>query len=375
VKISLIGPVFPFRGGIAHFTTLLAKKLIEAEHEVQVISFKQQYPAWLYPGKSDKDYSPGREKVPADYLLTPLNPLTWRKTVKEMIAFEPQLVILPWWVTFWGPTFRFIITRLKRHGIPVTVLIHNTVPHEARFLDRFLARRTLKAADRYIVMTDKEKGRLLALLPEAGKIDMAPLPIYHAFKPTQLSREALRQQMNLSDDQPVLLYFGIVRPYKGLGVLIDALKLIAEGGVEAHLLIVGEFWEDQAPYMDQIQNLGLSGRVHLYARYIPDDEVAGFFEVADVFVAPYIGGTQSAALKTALGFGLPVVVTDVITDAMIDVLPERCRVVKAGDAERLAEGIMEWIEVPRQTEDQIEEMVEQSWETMLRVVGREAGSL
>jgi glycosyltransferase involved in cell wall biosynthesis len=368
MRLSLLGPVYPYRGGIAHFTTLLAKKLIEAGHEVQMISFKKQYPAWLYPGASDKDHSPGRAQVDAEYLLTPLNPFSWRKTVTAIVRFQPQQVILPWWVTFWGPAFRFIITRLKRRGIPVTVLIHNTMPHEARALDRFLARRTLQPADRYIVMTEKEKGRLLALLPEAVKIDMAPLPIYHAFKPTPFSREALRQQMNLPGDQPVILYFGIVRPYKGLGVLIDALKVIAQQGIDAHLLIVGEFWEDQAPYRDQIMKLGLSDQVHLYARYIPDDEVAGFFEAADLFVAPYIDGTQSAALKTALGFGLPVVVTDVITDAMIEDLPERCRVVRSGDSEGLAEGMVEQMKVERQSAAQIEEMVARSWVPMLRVI-------
>jgi glycosyltransferase involved in cell wall biosynthesis len=151
------------------------------------------------------------------------------------------------------------------------------------------------------------------------------------------------------------------------------LKVIAERGSEAHLLIVGEFWEDQAPYMDRIQNLGLSERVHLYARYVADDEVAGFFEVADLFVAPYIGGTQSAALKTALGFGLPVVVTDVITDGMIDALPERCRVVRAGDAEKLAEGILAQMKVAKLDAGQIEQIVEQSWEAMLAVVEGDEG--
>ena len=368
MKISLIGPVYPYRGGIAHFTTLLAKKLIEAGHEVQVVSFKKQYPAWLYPGKSDKDHSPGREKVQAAYLLTPLNPFTWRRTVREIVAFEPKQVIVPWWVTFWGPAFRFVITRLKRRGILVTVLIHNTMPHEARFLDRFLARRTLGEADRYIVMTEKEKGRLLALLPEARDIYIAPLPIYHAFKPTGLSKPQVREQLKLSSDQKILLYFGFVRPYKGLKVLVEALRILLDRDVNTHLLVVGEFWEGKSAYLNQIQDLGLSNRVQIFDTYIPDDEVAAFFEAADLFVAPYIDGTQSAALKTALGFGLPVVVTDVIRDEMIDSLPERCKVVPAGDASALAEGIFEWIRVPRQTADQIGEVVEQSWEAMLEVV-------
>ena len=368
MKIGMVGPVTPYRGGIAHFTTLLAKKLIEAGHELQVISFKKQYPAWLYPGESDRDYSPGRERVDAEYLLTPLNPLSWHRAVKALADFQPQQVIIPWWVTIWGPAFRFLITRLTRRGIPAAMLIHNTLPHEKRAFDRWLARRALEKADRYIIMTEKEKGRLLGLLPEAGKIDIAPLPIDHSFKPTRLSREALRQQMDLPDNQVVILYFGIVRPYKGLGVLIDALKVIADQGNAAQLLIVGEFWEDKAKYLSQIQSLGLTDCVHVYDRYIPDDEVAGFFKAADLFVAPYIDGTQSAALKTALGFGLPVVVTDVITDVIIDSLPERCRVVRAGDAADLADGIMAQIKVSPQTQEQIQRMIAQSWTPMVSVV-------
>jgi glycosyltransferase involved in cell wall biosynthesis len=364
----MVGPVYPYRGGVAHFTTLLAKKLIEAGHDVQVISFKKQYPAWLYPGKSDKDHSPGREKVPADYLLTPLNPLAWHKAVKALIDFQAQQVILPWWVTIWGPAFSFIITRLKRRGIPVTILIHNTMPHEARPMDRFLAHRTLEKADRYIVMTEKEKGRLLSLLPEAQNIKVAPLPIFHAFKPTVLTQPEARQKLGIPPDQPVLLYFGFIRPYKGLSVLIDALKLLTDQGVTAHLLVAGEFWEDKATYLSQIQRLGLDYQVHLYDAYIPDDEIAPFFKAANLFVAPYIDGTQSAALKTGLGFGLPVVVTDVITDETVQRLPDRCKVVPAGNAAALAEGITEFLKSPKTDDFGLQALISASWQEITRAI-------
>lgn len=374
MKITLIGPVYPYRGGIAYFTTLLAKKLTAAGHDLQVVSFKKQYPAWMYPGESDKDHSPGREKVPAEYLLTPFNPLSWRKSVRAIAAFQPEQVIVPWWVTVWGPAFRFIITRLKRLDILVTVLIHNTMPHEARPLDRFLARRTLEPANRYIVMTEKEQIRLVSLLPEARNILVAPLPIFHAFKPTPLSRQDARHSLGLPIDLPVLLYFGFVRPYKGLGVLIDALKLITERGIKAHLLVVGEFWEDKTRYLVKIQTLGLRSQVHVHNAYIPDDKIAPFFKAADLFVAPYIDGTQSAALKTALGYGLPAVVTDVITDGTIQRLPDRCLVVPAGDASALAEGILEQMQTPTQEAGQIDGLVDQSWDAMLSAVAQRPGA-
>ena len=342
--------------------------MIEAGHQVQVISFKMQYPAWLYPGESDKDYSPGREKVDAEYLLTPINPISWRKTLQAILYFNPQEVVFPWWVTFWGPAFAYIAKRLRKHGIPIAFLIHNTLPHEARFFDKFFAKNALKQADRFIVMTEKEKLRLLELLPIAQNIDIAPLPIYNAFKPTSLAKTESHKQLNLPTHEKVLFYFGFVRPYKGLHFLIDSLKIVHEGGAKAHLVIVGEFWEDKDSYLAQIQALGLSDHVHIYDRYIPDDEIAVFFKAADVFIAPYIDGTQSAALKAALGFGLPVVVTDVIADEMVNALPGRCKVVKAGDAPALAIGILEQIESPVQSPVEIAEVVEASWAPMLTVV-------
>jgi glycosyltransferase involved in cell wall biosynthesis len=367
-KITLIGPVFPYRGGIAHFTTLLAKQLMDAGHEVQVISFKKQYPAWLYPGESDKDHSPSRLKVPAEYLLSPLNPLSWRKTLRAIRDFQPDQVILPWWVTFWGPAFRHIIAGLKRCKIPVTMLIHNTMPHEARFFDRFLARRTLKGADRFIVMTEKEKHRLKDLLPAADNVRVAPLPIYRDFKEKDQTRTEIRQSLGLPESQPVILFFGFVRPYKGLNILIEALSRLVENGVQAHLLTVGEFWEDKAKYLSQITSLGLEEFVHINDNYIPDDDLAPFFKAADLFAAPYVGGTQSAALKTALGFGLPVVATQIIEDDFLKKIPDRCQIVPTGDSHALAEALKSQIKEPVQSEIEIEKLVAQSWSGMVATV-------
>lgn len=368
MKISLIGPVYPYRGGIAHFTTLLARKLIEAGHEVQVVSFKKLYPNWLYPGKSDKDYSPGREKVEAVYRLTPLNPFTWRRTVKEIAAFAPQQVIVPWWVTFWGPTFRFVITRLKRREIPVTVLIHNTMPHEARFVDRFLARRTLREADRYIVMTEKEQSRLLGLLPKVRDIDIIPHPIYQMFLYRTIDQSVIRDRLGLPENVPMLLFFGFIRPYKGLDVLLKALSVICQQGPEVHLLVAGEFWENQGFYDQLINHLGLRKVVHIFNQYIPDDEVWKFFNSADVFVAPYTGGTQSGALKTAIGFGIPSVVTDVIRDEIVDMFPEMCFVAPAYNSELLAECIQQALKLPKQDVSEIEPIFHKTWDLLIKKI-------
>ncbi len=367
-KISIIGPVTPYRGGIAHFTTSLALQLSEHGHDLQIISFKKQYPGWLYPGDSDKDHSPGRVKVDAQFILKPLDPISWRRTVKAILDFPPQQVIIQWWVTFWGPAFHTILKRLKRRGIPVTVMIHNTLPHEPRPWDRFLAKKVLSLADRCIVMTEKEKARLLALIPDAPDVRIAPLPIDTSIQRTGMTKSAARQKLGSSLDQKVILFFGFIRPYKGLAVLIDAFKIVSAQEPTAQLWVVGEFWEDKHRTLNQVKTLGLEDRVHFTDRYVPDDEVGLYFEAADLFVAPYTGGTQSAALRTALAFGLPVVLTDVIRDKLTMDLPQRCSVVKAADDAALAKGILDGLQITAQDQAEIEALIDHSWKPMITAV-------
>jgi glycosyltransferase involved in cell wall biosynthesis len=372
LKITLVGPVYPYRGGIAHFTSMLASKLIEAGHDVQMISFKKQYPLWLYPGKSDKDYSKGRETIDANYLLTPFNPISWEKTVEAIRNFKPQKVIIPWWVTLWGPAFHHIISRLKKKGVPSTILIHNTLPHEAKAYDRFLARWTLQEAENFIVMTQKEKTRLIGLLPHiehaGNKIDVIPHPIYRVFKPSGMEKDKLRSKFGLPAEQPVILFFGFVRPYKGLDDLLEAHKILITRGHQIRLIIAGEFWENIEKYEQKIDALELSNFVKIFNEYIPDNEAAQYFEMSDIFVAPYTGGTQSGVLKAALGFGLPVVLTEVIIDEVTDFFPGLCKIVPPQNPMILANGIEQQLNTPALNSEEIEAVFSQTWEKMVKAI-------
>ncbi len=176
MKITIIGPVTPYRGGIAHFTTLLAAKLTKTGHDVQVISFRKQYPTWLYPGESDKDHSPRRLQVDAGFILSPLNPQSWRKALKLILDFNPRQVLFPWWVTIWVPAFHFLIKELKRRSIIVSILVHNTLPHEPHPWDRFLARKALKDANQFIVMTEKENNACWYYCPKRMRSSFRPIP-------------------------------------------------------------------------------------------------------------------------------------------------------------------------------------------------------
>ena len=368
MKISVIGPVFPYRGGISHFTTLLVKNLIQEGHNVQTISFKKQYPAWLFPGESDKDYSESREKVEAEFIITPLNPLTWAKAVKRINEFEPEKVVFPWWVTFWGPCFRFIIMSLRKHGIKTTALIHNVLPHETKFIDRFITKNTLKHADHYVVMAEKEKNRLLDILPESKGINVAPHPIYKMFPPTGMDPSVLREKLGLPEDKIIVLFFGIIRPYKGLSDLINAIKICHDENPDIHLIIAGEFWGDQKKYSQQIQNLGLEEVVHIFNYYIPDDEVAQFFEVADVFTAPYTGGTQSGAVKTALGFGLPIIATELIADEILSSLKNSVTIIPPEAPEELAKAILIMLSRKEQIDDSLSIDMDTSWQNFIQAL-------
>jgi glycosyltransferase involved in cell wall biosynthesis len=320
MRIVLIGPVYPYRGGIAHYTTLLAQRLQSAGHVVKIISFRRQYPGWLYPGETDKDTSQQALKAPADYLLDPLYPWTWFSAARSAVRDKPDLVIISWWTTFWAPAFAVLTRRIRAAGVPLTYLVHNVMPHDARPWDRWLAALALSPVRSFIVQTEKEAARLRTLLRHAQPV-IVPHPIYNMFSNQVLPQADARARLNLPQDASVLLFFGIVRPYKGLKYLLEALALLHQKGQQIHLVVAGEFWEPESIYTAQATSSGINEYVHIFNTYIPNEDVPVFFSAADLFVAPYIDGTQSGAVKMALGFGLPVVLTDCIVDETLSGRP------------------------------------------------------
>ncbi len=334
MKIVLVGPVHPLRGGIAHYTALLARALTAQGHTVLVVSFRRLYPRWLYPGDSDRDPSAQPWRVEAEYLLDTLWPPSWWQAAARIRRFGPDLVVLQWWTTFLAPAWWVLARGLRRAGLRVAFLIHNVLPHEPRRGDAVLTRRVLGQGQAFLVQTEAERGRLAALLPQARAV-VATLPVFGGFADSAVPRADARRRLGLPAAAGVILFFGIVRPYKGLGVLLEALAQLHRAGQPAHLLVAGEFWEDRRGYEQTIKRLGLGAFVRLTGRYVPNEEVGLYFSAADVFAAPYVGGTQSAAVKVALAFGLPVVTTRA---ADVAGQPGH-RVVAPGDAAALADAL------------------------------------
>jgi glycosyltransferase involved in cell wall biosynthesis len=350
MNFTVIGPVYPYRGGIAHYTSQLIVALNKAGHSVQAISFKRQYPTWLYPGKSDKDPSQINRQIDAQYMLDPINPFTWWSTAETINQQKPALVVIQWWTTFWAPAFMCLGMLLRQKNYKVVFIIHNVLPHEQRFFDPFLVKMALSQGHAYLAQTEREKKKLLQLLP-GRNVKVCQLPTYSFLADRKLPKEEARQKMGIPLARPIILFFGIVRPYKGLKYLIDSIAILKRDNPERlpFVLVAGEIWEDKAAYQKQIESLDLTGCIRLDDRYVPDEEAAVMFSAADLLVAPYVDGTQSAAVGMALGFDLPIVVTDVVADGIAEENRKYIRVVKAGDAEILALVIQEVISEPKFT--------------------------
>lgn len=338
MKIALIGPSYPFKGGIANYTTHLYRELV-ARHEVLFISFSRQYPDWLYPGQSDRD--PSNTELREEncrQIIDSLNPLTWRKAVCEISDFKPDLVIFPWWVMFWAPQFIYMIRGI-RHRIKssrVIFVCHNVIAHESGWLSRIMTRLTLRLGDSFLVHSTQDKHDLESMV-DHPVVKQVEFPAYVLPDLRLCSREQAREKLNIQGD--IVLFFGFVRPYKGLSVLLEAMAIVLQQR-QCTLVVAGEIWGNPGVYTEQIQRLGLADRVRLVADYIPQHDVATYFGASDLVVLPYLSATGSGVVKLAYSYHRPVVVTSVgsLPEAVIE--GETGYVVQSGDAEALARSIL-----------------------------------
>ncbi len=307
-RFVLIGPVYPYRGGIAHYTTMLHHTLCEHGHQVLTISFKRQYPRWLYPGRSDKD--PSRSPLVVKnthYWLDSLNPISWLTTFWHIYQYRPDAIILQWWTTFWALTWLVlgILNKLFLRK-PIIIICHNVLPHEARKWDVFLTKLALRWGNQFIVQSSSEKDILTSLL-RRNVIDIIPHPIYDMFSEQRVSKETARKKLRLPQNIPILLFFGFVREYKRLKATLMALPYVRDQWGEIKLLIAGEFWENKRPYIELIEKLSIQDMIIVDDRYIPNEEVGIYFSAADALIAPYHYTKGSGATNMAIGFGLPIV--------------------------------------------------------------------
>lgn len=335
MRVCLVGPAHPYRGGISHFTQMLATEFMRS-HDVMIVGFSRLYPSLFFPGRSQYDEGGALIRVESLRVIDSVNPVTYFRAARLIVDFAPSLVVFQWWHPFFAPAFRVIASRVRRRlGAHVLFLCHNVLPHESSFADRALARLGLAAGDAFLVQSREDQIRLAGLLPGAT-IAVHPHPMYTQFASVSPGRDEARARLGVGGR--VLLFFGLVRAYKGVDHLLRAFARVAES-LDATLLVVGEFYEARGPYDELIVSLGLASRVRIVDRYVPDDEVAVYFSAADLVVLPYRSATQSGIVQTSFAFERPVVVTAVggLPDIVRD--GETGYVVPPGDEGALAAAI------------------------------------
>jgi glycosyltransferase involved in cell wall biosynthesis len=320
MRVALVGPVHPYRGGVSQFTTRLAHE-IGATHELLVISWRRQYPRWLYPGGDQLAAElPDPDATTTRFVLDYRSPLSVFRAARLISRWKPDLVVLTWITTFVAPYYLMLLWLLRRSlqpGTRIVAICHNVLPHEQRPFDRTLASGTLNRVDAAIVHAQVELGQLARIAPRTTRIALR-MP---EFGPTAIEKEpnaaVVRHRERLGDR--VLLFFGYVRAYKGLAQLFEAMPAVL-AKLAVDVVVVGQFWEPKEQYLALVERLGIAEHVRIVDRYVPDEEVADWFAVADVVVLPYLSATQSAVAALAFQQGRPVISTAVggIPEAVAD---------------------------------------------------------
>jgi glycosyltransferase involved in cell wall biosynthesis len=295
MKVTIIGPAYPLRGGIAHHVYYLKRELTERGHSVQVISFRQLYPSLFFPGTTELDTSASGLDPGATPLLTSVNPITWFKAFRAVKAFSPEVVIFQWWHPFFAPMVGTLARLFRRVGLKCVIECHNVFPHEGSPFDRLLLKFAAAPADSFITHSNQDRNDLLPLV--AGKrIGVSALPI-----PNELTSDSTQTRSGRT-----ILFFGVVRKYKGLDVLLAAMPKVLSR-IECRLEIAGEFYDSEDRYRQLLRDYGLEQHVRIDNRYVPNEEMVEIFDHADVLVLPYLSATQSAVARIALANHLPVI--------------------------------------------------------------------
>ena len=309
-RACLVGPAYPYRGGIAHFTSLLAKEFAK-DHDVLVVNFKRLYPSFLFPGKTQLDVSKEPLSVASVRTIDSLDPTSFWRTARRIARFDPDIVVFQWWHPFFAVAYAAIVFLIKRMrpetSARIVYVCHNVMPHESSPVDRALTKMGLRQIQSFLVQSREDRGRLLGIRREAN-VRVNPLPSYDFFNRARYTKSGARGELGV--DGRVILFFGYVRPYKGLGVLLDAFAEVLRR-MDAVLYVVGEIYEGRERYLGQLKSRGIEHRVRMIDRYVANEEVEKYFAACDLVVLPYLSATQSAVVQIAYGFSKPVVVTSV----------------------------------------------------------------
>lgn len=306
----LIGPAYPYRGGNALFVMHLFR-LLQPHFDVTLINYSLLYPKCLFPGTTQYDRSEKADAVPNHRWINSVNPWTWWRTARRLNRWNPDLIVLDWWNPFFGPCHfgiaLFLRAALKKR---ILVITENVISHEGRWIDRFLTAIGLRHASAFLCLSQTVESDLQRIRRHR-KVYRSELPIYDIYEKQHSDTTPVRQSLGISPTAKVILFFGYIRAYKGLDVLIRAFARVRKRLEDTVLLIVGESYEPIERYRSLIRDNGLESSTFLVDRFVANEEVASYYETSDVVVLPYREATQSGILNIAYGCLKPVIVTRV----------------------------------------------------------------
>ena len=310
MKVTLVGTAYPFRGGIAVFIERLAKAFKQNKDEVRISTFTLQYPKILFPGETQLSSSPKPTDLDITQEVNSINPFNWIKVGNKIRKEKPDLVIFKYWIPFMGPSLGTIARRIRKNKhTKVIVVVDNIIPHEKRFGDNALNKYFVKSVDAFVAMSQSVLDDLKTFDAQKPKL-LSPHPLYDNFGAAKTREEALKE-LDLDANYNYMLFFGIIRQYKGLDILLKAFADQRLNNGKNKLIVAGEFYEDDTVYRDLIKKHQLEDSIVLATKFIPDEEVVNYFCAADIIVQPYKHATQSGVTQIAYHFEKPMLVTDV----------------------------------------------------------------
>lgn len=370
MKIIVLGTAHPYRGGLAAFNERLAHQFVEEGHEVEMITFTLQYPGFLFPGKTQFTDASAPKSLPISRKVNSCNPFNWLKVGKTIRKKNPDLVIFAYWMSFFAPCYGTIARQIrKNHHTKCIGLIHNMIPHEPNILDKLFPGYFVGAMDGFTALSDSVVHDIEKFDHKVTPKRFSPHPIYDHYGALIPKNESI-QLLQLDPNFKYVLFFGFIRGYKGLDLLLEAFadRRLQDLGVK--LVVAGEFYGSPKPYMDQIDSLKIADRVVLKTDYIPDEEVNRYFRACDIVAQPYKSATQSGVTQIAFHFEKPMLVTNV--GGLPEIVPNgKIGYVVEPNAQQIADALVAYYQEDKETtfiENVKEEKKKYAWDKMTATI-------
>lgn len=379
MHIGILGTTWPYRGGLTAFNERLARQFAAEGNEVEIFTFTMQYPTFLFPGKTQYSGEPKPEDLHITRTMNSISPFSWLRTANAIKQAGVELLIIKFWIPLMAPCLGTIARLCRRKGIKVVSILDNVIPHEPHFWDRWLIQYFVGSIDRFVAMSAsvQDDCRRCLSAEDRDRVALSPHPLYDNFGEAVGKSEA-RQALKLPEDKTILLFFGFIRDYKGLDLLMKAYADVVksqQSKEESDLLLVvaGEFYNNAEKYEELEKELGLHGKIEWRTEFIPDERVRFYFSAADLIVQPYKSATQSGVTQIAYHFERPMLVTKV--GGLAEIVPNgKVGYVCEVDRTSVADALRHFAQMTREERDALflpniqKEKEKYAWNKMTKVI-------